>query len=768
MSEDRQTELEELEKYKKKYEVTWLQEIKTTFVLTVGLLSLCGALFLALYFTRDLTMNRGTIKRHLNIFERSLSSETCSANLKKLTAKPHLAGTPEGAEVGEELAKDLKNLLGESAEVYSESYDVLLPFPTGKSFLNMKSSTTGEEIVANLGEKFVAPAAEKSNLKEASYTAWNQSFIAWSANKELSDDALVYVNYGTVEDFAKAEAAGVDFDGKVVIARYGKIFRGQKVKNAEDKKAAGVILYSDPQDDGATVGPTYPEGLWRPTTSFQRGSAMFLAQQPGDPTTPGNPSVPGTTRRIKREDAKNLPTIPVLAITADDAAKFMNTLTGDEVDAEWKGTLQGVETYRLGNAASTWVVNMKVENDEKITTIKNYFAKVTGDVEPDRQVMLGNHRDAWVYGATNPHSGTIVLLEVAKGLGTMLKYGWKPRRSIVFAFWDAEEAGLIGSVEFVEQYAQTLKNQLVAYVNVDNYQGDALRVLGSASLAQVARDAAAGVKDPSGLNGTALEFWQSKSTTGKDVLPTLVGSGSDYTGFYHHLGVPVLDLSFRQQNGKTYGAYHSIIDNYDYFSKFVDPEFKTCVSLSKLTGNVLLKLADDILLPLNVQEQTDAVNDLVDVLQESAEYKAAMASFTAAEAEKVNATMVILDRSAGALKLAGAVTQSHKKTLKGLDAQSLHYESRVRIFNDAVQYADRGFITPAGLPGRSWYKNVVSAPGKDDGYGFVVFPAVREALVATSDRADKVLAALSDLTDALDRAESTITGNLSSRNTQRA
>lgn len=759
--ENIETTNDDLEKFKQKYEVTWLQEIKTTLLFSVGLIILCLALFLALFFTRSLIKDVGTIKRYVRLFDNTVSTKSLEENLKEITKNPHYAGTSQSEQLGRELTEKLKTLLGSKVHVYNETYEVLLPFPSGLSTLTYTDGTNTES--ASLFETPIegpTTAPPKAIETEEPYSFWNKSWIAYSKAGTASGK-LFYVNYGRVEDFKKL-AEDVNLEGTIVIARYGMIFRGQKVKLAQDYKCAGIILYSDPADDGKNVGEVYPNGLWRPETSLQRGSAMFLAEQPGDPTTPGFPSLPNTRNRIQRSEAKNLPTIPILAISAHDARNFLKHLEGKEVPGDWVGGFESAEfKYKFGSISSSWTVSMDVKVVEKVTPIHNYFARIEGKTEPDRLVMLGNHRDAWVYGATDPHSGTSLLLEVAKAFGEMLKNGWRPKRTVIFALWDAEEQGLIGSTEFVEQYRENLASQLVAYVNVDTFQGEALSVVGSASLGQIVRESAA---DVSTGNGTLLSLWE--SVEGKDPIPKLVGSGSDYTGFYHHVGIPILDLSFRQKNQKMYGAYHSIIDTFEYFSKFIDKEFKYGEALTKLVGRVILKLADDVVLHFNIQDQAAQIQEEVKTIQNATVFQEILKTQSSDYVSELNDAYNLLVRASQAYLEAGKVAHKNLDDLRKLDAQSLNYETKIRTHNDKVSRAERGFVSTGGLPGRPWYRHVISAPGKDLGYGFEVFPAVKEALRAKEpERKELLLNALTNLADSIDSATSFVTGTFTNRNT---
>jgi N-acetylated-alpha-linked acidic dipeptidase len=564
---------------------------------------------------------------------------------------------------------------------------------------------------------------------------------------------VVYVNYGTREDFEHLDAAGLSVAGRIVLARYGKVFRGLKVKEAQDRGAAGAILYSDPADDGYMKGDVYPDGPMRPPSAIQRGSVRFLSFSPGDPTTPGWASTKGA-KRLAREELQGIPRIPSLPLAYGEAAKILAALAGERVPDDWQGGLPFA--YHLGPGPAE--VEMQVEMDYAVRPIDNVIARIPGTVEPEREVILGNHRDAWAYGAVDPNSGTASFLETARGLAAALRAGWKPRRTIVLCSWDGEEYALLGSTEWVEDRLQALSANAVAYINLDSaVTGPDLDVGGTPSLRDLILEAAGDIGEPR-RGGTILDVWRARRqrdwAKSEPAVPeragdrfelhlNALGSGSDFTAFLDHAGIPSLDFSF--DGG--YGVYHSIYDSLFWMESFGDPEFLYHVAAARLYGLLAMRLAAADIVPLRFAAYGRALARELDlmrrrVVRDRRRWEAARLAPAArpglpdgAEAGKrppLEPDFAPLARAIEAFGAAGA----------GLDAVLARLEAEgppggaapggnaaaLRRLNAALAQVERAFLDPRGLPDRSWFRHVLYAPGLTTGYEAWPFPGVAQAL----------------------------------------
>src|SRR5918993_2309660 len=511
--------------------------------------------------------------------------------LAALTEEPHVAGTPAEKKLADYVLARFREF-GLTSEIVR--YDVFLNHPLHVSL------------------KLVAPVEEDLKLREDAYDVDKDSthegmfpaFHGYGASGK-AEGQVVYANYAVPADFTRLESMGISVAGKIVIARYGGAFRGLKVKEAQDRGALGVLIYSDPRDDGYMAGEVYPDGPMRPASAIQRGSVLFLSHVPGDPSTPGWPSTAGA-KRLTREQMTNVPKIPSLPISYGEAAKILRRLGGPVVPRDWQGGLPF--TYHIGPGSAR--VAMDVQMDEGLKAIYNVIATIPGTSEPEKKVILGNHRDAWTHGAVDPNSGSAAQLEVARALAAALKAGWKPKRTIVLASWDAEEYGLVGSTEWAEEHAADLQKNAVAYLNGDAVvTGSELNMSGSPSLLAVALEAAREVNDPK-RGGSVGAGWEARrrsawaTATPVDVNAkedakftsrlAPLGSGSDYTVFLDHLGVPSWDFGFEG----SYGVYHSVYDNFRWMEKYGDPEFLYHAAAARLWGLMALRLANADLVPL--------------------------------------------------------------------------------------------------------------------------------------------------------------------------
>ena len=556
---------------------------------------------------------------------------------------------------------------------------------------------------------------------------------------------VVYANYGTPEDFEKLEKLKIDVRGKIVLVRYGQNFRGVKEFIAQEHGAEGVIIYSDPFDDGWRRGDKYPDGPWRPDTGVQRGSVGYMFEFPGDPTTPGFASVPSLpdSRRISPEQSAQMPKIPVTPLSYHDAWPILQHLGGPDSPREWQGALPF--TYHVGPGPVR--VKMHLKQDYQFRTLWDVIGRVRGSESPDEWVVAGNHRDAWVYGAVDPNSGTAAMLEAVHGVGELLKSGWKPKRTMIFASWDGEEEGLMGSTEWAEQHESELANA-PAYFNVDvAVSGPKFGASAVPSLKQFLRDLTKAVPSPKG--GTVYETWEKMDQPGAilaqspteaigdgrrmpaasaraDVPVGDLGSGSDYSAFQQHLGVPSTDIG----SSGPYGVYHSTFDDFAWFKKFGDPDFLYEQEMARIFGLEALRMADADVLPYDYEEYGKEVAAYADAAAKRADNKFGNH---------------VLDFSAVTL----AAKHFQDAGAKILSKQRNPPRDPGRL-NHALLGAERTLLVPEGLPRRPWFRHAIYAPGEYTGYAAVVIPGVNEALdKGDVERARQQLAVLAA---ALERA----------------
>ena len=625
--------------------------------------------------------------------------------LKILTAKPHLAATKEDHETAEYVAQKFK-AAGLDTEIVP--YRVLLNQPRKVSF----------EATTDAG----APLSSGPTREHVSTDPFQDDprvvmpFNGSSGSGDVTGE-VVYANYGRLEDFDHLAAQHIDLHGKIVLVRYGSNFRGVKVYIAEQRGASGVLIYSDPQDDGYFKGDTYPNGPWRPQTGVQRGSVQYLFKYPGDPQTPGVASTEKLPDSARMDPLKtgNQPRIPSVPISYHDAEPMLKALAGPGVPTGWQGALPF--HYHLGGAGVK--VHLISDQDYQVRTIWDVIGKIKGTEQPDNWVVVGNHRDAWVYGAVDPNSGTASMLEAVHGFGTLLKSGWKPKRTIVVASWDAEEEGLIGSTEWVEDHAKALEHA-VAYFNVDvAVAGTDFGVEAVPSLKQFVREVAKEV--PSPKSGSVYSQWKLASideihsgdasntghathaNAGSDDTPVGdLGSGSDYTPFLQHVGVPSTDIGSHGD----YGVYHSVFDNYAWFVQNADPTFVYLQEMARILGLEALHMANTDVLPY----------DYVTYAKE-------LSAYLDAAKHKPNATS--LDFAP-----ATAAVARFTKAAEAIHQRQMNPSKDSPRLNTQLRGAETAFISPVGLPNRPWYKHTIYAPGEFTGYAAVVIPGVNEALDA--------------------------------------
>ncbi|MEI6243816.1 MAG: M28 family metallopeptidase, partial [Acidobacteriota bacterium] len=526
-------------------------------------------------------------------FERVVIDTPTPANARKwlqaLTEEPHVAGTPAEKKVAE-YVRD--RMIEFGLEVEMVKYDVFLNHPK-KVSLTMVEPTRQE--LSLVEDNY---PQDKDSTMRGEFPAFHGYGASGDANGQL-----VYVNYGAPGDYDRLKAMGVSVDGRVALVRYGGPFRGLKVKEAQDHGALGIIIFSDPADDGYMKGDVYPDGPMRPASAIQRGSVQFLSIQPGDPSTPGGVPSTANAKRITRDQMTNVPKIPSLPISYREAEKLLRNLGGTRVPDDWQGGLPFAYHVGPGGAA----VEMHVEMDEGLKPIYDVIAKIPGT--GDQVVVAGNHRDAWTPGAVDPNSGTAAMLEAGRALGAAVKAGWKPKRTILLCSWDAEEYGLVGSTEWAEDHAAMLSQKAVAYLNVDvAVTGPNFGASGTASLRDLMRDVANMVPEPK-QGGTVGALWEQRSKGAWAQSATVnldgadkpfdlqlgrLGSGSDYTAFLDFLGVPSTDMGF----SGSYGVYHSVYDNFRWMSLYGDPEFLYHQAAARVMGLLMMRLSSADVVPL--------------------------------------------------------------------------------------------------------------------------------------------------------------------------
>ena len=677
-------------------------------------------------------------------FLQSPTADRARLDMWALTSEPRVAGTPEDYRSAQFVLEQFR-LAGLEAEIVE--YEVLLPMP--------------REIKVDL----IAPMERKGPTPEGGWTREGKpadpraipGFNAYSPSGDVTAE-VVYANYGLPEDYEDLRDMGVDVAGKIVLVRYGKCFRGVKTYVAERQGVAGVLIYSDPDDDGYRQGDPFPKGPWRPPSGVQRGSILYLTDYAGDPLTPFVAATKNA-RRLPAKEVTTLPRIPTTPISYEDAAPILENLSGPVAPNSWQGALPF--TYHVGPGASK--VHLKLEMDFRTRPIWNVIAKIPGATRPDEWVVLGNHRDAWVYGAVDAASGTAPLLAVGRGLGELLTKGWRPQRTIILGSWDGEEFGLIGSTEWVEEHAEELSRKAVAYLNMDS--GVAGSLFGASavpSLSRLIREVADEVKDPATgqsvyavwsresskiRRGSGIPYAVLNSTLASEAQGARVGSlgsGSDYTPFLQHQGVPSLDLSF----GGPYGVYHSIYDNFDWMQKFGDPQFKYSVAAAQIFGLLGLRLAEADLVPMDFSDYAEALRAHLEQLEKEHKQERRV------NFEATHASLARFNNAARTLQseMARATTRG-PLTPKQADAA-----------NRALMDVERAFLLEKGLPGRPWFRHAFYAPGVYTGYSAVIFPGVREAAAkkdwhAAQRELNQVREAIDRGSRVLDRATAALGGS---------
>ena len=673
-------------------------------------------------------------------FDASLKKENLRDWMKRLSAKPHHVGSPFGREVAEFIAGQFR-AWGYQTEI--ETFDVLFPTPKTR----LLEMTAPEKFTARLDEPALAADAT-SGVRENALPPYN----AYSIDGDVTGP-LVYVNYGLPRDYEVLAERGIEVKGKLVIARYGQSWRGVKVKVAGEHGALGCLIYSDPHDDGFAEGDVYPAGPWRNENGAQRGSVADMPLYAGDPLTPNIGSTPGA-KRLALKDAPTITKIPVLPISYADALPLLRALRGPVAPPAWRGALP--ITYHLGPGPAQ--VHLKVEFDWKTVPCRDVIARLPGSTLPDEWIIRGNHHDAWVFGADDPLSGTVALMEEARALGELAQQGWKPRRTILFTVWDGEEPGLLGSTEWVETHADLLRDKAAVYINGDNNVAGFLRAGGSHTLEKFVNEIARDVPDPEkkisvGDRLRAQRLLEARTPEDKrdareraDLRIYAMGSGSDYSPFLQHLGIASLD--FRYDRDDRGGSYHSIYDSFDHYTRFMDPDFTYGIVLAKTSGRAVLRLANADVLPFEfgdfsetvgryVREVSKLADDLRDQTRErnrEVAEKLWSAVHTAGEglvAPKAQEPVPFLNFAAlfnSAARLQDSA-QKFESARKRAQSSRREFPAPLTAQLDALLYkTERALLSSQGLPRRPWYKHQVYAPGFYTGYGVKTLPGVREAL----------------------------------------
>jgi N-acetylated-alpha-linked acidic dipeptidase len=660
--------------------------------------------------------------------------------LRRLSAAPHNLGTAQGAKNAEWILARFREF-GLDARI--ETFQVLFPTPKER----LVELTAPTRFRASLAE---TPLPEDPTSGQADQLP---TYNAYSIDGDVTAP-LVYVNYGVPDDYERLERLGVDVKGKIVIARYGGGWRGIKPKVAAEKGAVGCIIYSDPRDDGYFQGEVYPAGPFRPPQGVQRGSVADMPIYSGDPLTPGVGATENA-KRIDRSEAATITKVPVLPISYADARPLLAALRGPTAPESWRGALP--ITYRVGPGPAT--VHLKLAFDWKLVPARDVIATIPGSVWPDEWIIRGNHHDAWVNGSEDPISGLSAMLEEARAYGALLKTGWRPKRTIVLCAWDGEEEGLLGSTEWAETHAEELARKAVVYINTDGNDRGFLDAGGSHALEPLVSAAAAEVEDPQKkitvlararlkqISDASKPEDRAKARERAGLRIEALGSGSDFTPFLQHVGIASLNLGFAgEANG---GVYHSIYDDYRWYSLFSDTEFVYARALAQTAGTISLRLANADVLPFDFSSAADAISRYVKEVSELADTKRKEAEETNRQLEE-NLPWAVADPKepfvapkpqtvpphfdfAPLQNGSDALTAAAGAYSRALDAAFADGAAppdaqRLTAVNALLRGFERTLTSEEGLPGRPWYRHLVYAPGAYTGYGVKTLPAVREAL----------------------------------------
>ena len=653
--------------------------------------------------------------------------------IEKLSNQAHLAGTPQSKETAEYILAQLKEY---GLDAHIEQYEALLPTPQSRSL----EMTAPVPFKAKLDEP---PVAGDKNSSDSGQVP---SYNAYSGDGDVTAE-LVYANYGVPADYDTLKQQGIDVKGKIVITRYGGSWRGIKPKVAYEHGAVGCLIYSDPKDDGYYQGDVYPKGAYRPADGVQRGSVMDMVLYPGDPLSPGWASEPGS-KRLALSEATTLMKIPVIPISYGDAQPLLAHLEGPVAPEAWRGALP--ITYHLGPGGTK--VHLAVKMDNSTHPLYDVIAKIPGSDYPDEWILEGNHHDAWVHGASDPLSGAAPLLESARALAELTRKGWKPKRTIMLAWWDGEEFGLVGSTEFMEKHQEELAQKLVAYVNSDSNGKGRLGIGGSHTLENFAQEVARDVKDP--VSGKSLleeilarpRRGRGGAATEGDATPpgefriSPLGSGSDYTPFLQHLGIATLNVGFGGEGGG--GVYHSDYDDFYWYSHFSDTTFVYGRALAQVDSTITMRLADAAVLPFQFGRFAATLGRYLDEIEKLPNQK------RQADLSKVRSEV------AQFVKTSGTFDNAYIKAMPKLASAS---QAKLASLNQILFRSERDLTLDPGLPGRPWFRHRIYAPGMYTGYAVKTLPGIREAVEAGKPdeaelQAKQVVQVLRALNDRVEQA----------------
>ncbi len=653
--------------------------------------------------------------------------------MRRLSARPHHIGSPYDKDNAEWILAQLKSW-GLDAKI--EVFDTLFPTPLERSLELLEPATYKAKL-----EEPSLPEDPTSNQKSEQLPTYN----AYSIDGDVTGP-IVYVNYGTPADYEQLQRMGVSVSGAIVLARYGESWRGIKPKLAAEHGAIACLIYSDPHDDGYLRGDEFPKGPMRPPFGVQRGSVMDMPVYPGDPQTPGVGATPDA-KKIPLNEVTTLSKIPVMPISYEDAEPFLQNLGGDVVPEAWRGNLP--LTYHVGPGPAKAHLHLKFNWDRK--PLYDVIARIPGSRYPDEWVIRGNHHDAWVNGAGDPVSGASPELEEARALAELLKQGWRPDRTIIYCFWDGEEPGLLGSTEWAETHAAELKQHAVAYINSDGNGRGLFRAEGSHSLENFVNSVMKDIDDPE----TRMTVWKrrrltdiSRATADKrgeirsrpDLRIGALASGSDYTVFIDHLGVASLNVAYNGED-EGGGQYHSVYDDFYYYTHFMDTDFAYGRALAQTAGTMIMRLADAEVLPFQFTGLADTIHTYITELKKLATDQRAEIKERNGEIEDGTFTALMNPKQKmvppakepvppyiNFAPLDNAVDEL-SRAAEGYETALLASGDRAPAsLNAKLIQSERLLTNTEGLPNRPWFEHLIYAPGFYTGYGVKTIPGVREAI----------------------------------------
>ena len=708
--------------------------------------------------TFDIALDRETQTNLEAQFDAALNPQNLDDWMKHMSSKPHHVGSPWSKQNAEFIAEKFESW-GFETEI--ETFDVLMPFPIirklemvgpNKVSLQLKEPALDEDATSGITKDLLP------------------GFNAFSADGDVTAE-LVYVNYGIPADYEELERLGIKVEGKIILARYGGSWRGIKPKVASENGAIGCIIYSDPKDDGYFQGDVYPKGPYRMEHGLQRGSVLDMPMYPGDPLTPGYGAKPDV-ERLAIEDAPTIMKIPVMPISYADALPLLKALDGPVAPSSWRGALP--VTYHIGPGPIK--VHLQLKFDWGLRRAYNPVAKLKGSVYPDEWIMRGNHHDGWAQGAADPISGMVSLMEEARAIGELVKTGWRPKRTLVYAGWDAEEPGLLGSTEWVEYHLDEIQEKMVVYINTDGTGVGFMGVSGSHSLEKFVNEVASEVKDPvqdltlKKRIRSRLRIRGNKDVERDDLRIYPLGSGSDYTAFIHHAGVPALNIGFGGESSG--GSYHSIFDSYDHYKRFSDGDYIYGTTLAKVNGRLVLRLSEADILPFRFMNMAENIGTFIEsnkklaktvaektkrrnrLLNEKAFTVSANPKKTYLPPKRLDEVpefdFTPLETAHQRLKTSA---MNYEKALSSMKKGSMSAEIKIQV-NRLLKDVEQAMTREEGLPRRNWFKNMIYAPGYYTGYGVKTLPGIREGL--EERKWDETHLFIGEVTRALDRASAKI------------